>query len=64
MSCVAKANLETGCPVVLTLQLDEYQHELLGRVTGCKPTGDGNFLLRLGMEYTDLETQAILNHMP
>jgi hypothetical protein len=63
LACVSKASLETGCPVVLTVELDDFSHELLGRVTGCRPTGDGNYLVRLGMEYTDIETQSILQHL-
>lgn len=60
MSCLSKACLETGCPVVLTVLVDKLPHELLGRVTECKPTQDGEFLVRLGMEYTDIETQGLL----
>ena len=63
LSCLASANLSPGCPVVLTVQLDDFKHELIGRVTVCKPAGDGEYLVRVGMEYADIETQHLLNGM-
>ena len=61
VSCLSKYSLEAGSPVVMTFFIDRYPHELLGRVTACESTEGGEYLLKMGMEYTDLETQYILD---
>lgn len=60
LSCLSKYSLETGSPVVMTFFVNKYPHELLGRVTACESTENGEYLLKMGMEYTDLETQRLL----
>lgn len=60
LSCLSKYSLETGSPVVMTFFVDTFPHELLGRVTACESTLNGEYLLKMGMEYTDIETRRIL----
>ncbi len=63
LCCLADDALETGTPVMLTIRLDETEHELLGRVAECRPKDDGTFFVRLGMEYADFETLELIDHV-